>query len=349
LNFHNLNVFISNYGAKVALVVKFIYTISFSSCAILIIHLKNAPLHKKKQIKIMAKQRQRLVEVPFSKTDCGVDFYINTAYGGEYPWVLTEHEVFKTDFFEIFFIKKANGYVLIDYRKINLKDGMVLIVKPHQQQEWHIDEATLDYEFLIFREDFMRTFIADKFFVYRLQYCQQTETPPYLMCSGNECEEYQRLLKKIRTELRKPQADSYNIIVSVLYYLLAIMNRHYVREHQLSLVAPKNYYAFQFVELMETNIRKLQRVQDYASLLKISRITLNHSVKAQYGVSATYLLKQRLLAEIKNELLFTSKSISEIAYAFSFPESSHLMRFFKQQTGKTCRKFQEVYKNGVYE
>lgn len=101
----------------------------------------------------MAKQRQRLVEVPFSKTDCGVDFYINTAYGGECPWVLTEHEVFKTDFFEIFFIKKANGYVLIDYRKINLKDGMVLIVKPHQQQEWHIDEAALDYEFLIFRED----------------------------------------------------------------------------------------------------------------------------------------------------------------------------------------------------
>ena len=112
----------------------------------------------------MTKQRQRLVEVPFSKTDCGVDFYINTAYGGECPWVLTEHEVFKTDFFEIFFIKKANGYVLIDYRKITLKDGMALIVKPHQQQEWHIDEAALDYEFLIFREDFMRTFIADKFF-----------------------------------------------------------------------------------------------------------------------------------------------------------------------------------------
>ena len=69
----------------------------------------------------------------------------------------------------------------------------------------------------------------------------------------------------------------------------------------------------------------------------------------QYGLSATYLLKQRLLAEIKNELLFTSKSISEIAYAFSFAEPSHLIRFFKQQTGKTCREFQEDYKNGVYE
>ena len=36
-----------------------------------------------------------------------------------------------------------------------------------------------DYTFLIFREDFMRTFIADKFFVYRLLYYYQTDTPPY--------------------------------------------------------------------------------------------------------------------------------------------------------------------------
>ena len=47
---------------------------------------------------------------------------------------------------------------------------MVLLLSPHQQQEWHVDEAELDYTFLIFREDFMRTFIADKFFVYRLLY-----------------------------------------------------------------------------------------------------------------------------------------------------------------------------------
>ena len=173
----------------------------------------------------MAKQRQRLVEVPFNKTDCGVDFYINTAYGGECPWVLTEHEVFKTDFFEIFFIKKANGYVLIDYRKINLKDSMVLIVKPHQQQEWHIDEPALDYEFLIFREDFMRTFIADKFFVYRLQYCQQTETPPYLMCSGNECEEYNQLLKKIRKALLHPQPARYKLIDIELNKIMPIKQR----------------------------------------------------------------------------------------------------------------------------
>ena len=44
----------------------------------------------------MAKQRQRLIEVPFSKTECGVDFFINTAHGRERPGVLTEYEAFKT-------------------------------------------------------------------------------------------------------------------------------------------------------------------------------------------------------------------------------------------------------------
>ena len=303
----------------------------------------------KKQIKIMAKQRQRLVEVPFSKTDCGVDFYINTAYGGECPWVLTEHEVFKTDFFEIFFIKKANGYVLIDYRKINLKDGMVLIVKPHQQQEWHIDEAALDYEFLIFREDFMRTFIADKFFVYRLLYYYQTDTPPYLFASPESMAEYIRLLGIIKQELLHPVADTYNLIVSVLYYLLVIINRAYAATYHLPIDVPKNNYAFQFKDLLEKNIRTKQRVQEYADMLRVSRITLNSSVMSQFGVSANHLLKQRLLEELKNELLFANRNVNQLAEEFHFSDPSHLMRFFKRETGKTFTQYLRDYQNGIYE
>ena len=287
--------------------------------------------------------------MPFSKTECGVDFFINTAHGSERRGVLTEYPVFKTDFFEMFFFRKANGYLLLGYQNIELRDGMVLILKPHQQQEWHIDEDALDYDFLIFRNDFMRTFIADKFFVYRLQYCQQTDTPPYFMATADELTEYERLLKKIRSELRQPVADSYHIIVSVLYYLLAVLNRRYTETYSLPFELPKNHYAFLFVELMEQHIRDLQRVQEYADLLHVSRVTLNQSVIAQYGVPATVLLKQRLLAEIKNGLLFSHKTVSEIAYDFHFSEPSHLMRFFKKATGKTCTQFQQEYENGTFE
>lgn len=223
---------------------------------------------------------ERLVSVPFSKTRCGVDFYINTGESKDICGVLTEHRTFKTDFFSFNFFRRVNGYVLLNFRKIELRDDMVLLLSPHQQQEWHVDEAELDYTFLIFREDFMRTFIADKFFVYRLLYYYQTDTPPYLLAAPEELAEYMRLLGKIKQELLHPVADTYNLIVSVLYYLLVVINRAYAKTYRLPVEVPKNNYAFQFKDLLEKHIRDMQRVQEYADILRVSRITLNNSVMA---------------------------------------------------------------------
>ncbi len=292
---------------------------------------------------------ERLVSVPFSKTRCGVDFYINTGESKDICGVLTEHRTFKTDFFSFYFFRRANGYVLLNFRKIELRDDMVLLLSPHQQQEWHVDEAELDYTFLIFREDFMRTFIADKFFVYRLLYYYQTDTPPYLFAAPEELAEYMRLLGKIKQELLHPVADTYNLIVSVLYYLLVVINRAYAKTYRLPVEVPKNNYAFQFKDLLEKHIRTVQRVQEYADMLRVSRITLNNSVVAQFGVSATHLLKQRLLEELKNELLFFDRNVSQLADEFHFSDPSHLMRFFKQQTGKTFTQYITDYQNGIYE
>lgn len=292
---------------------------------------------------------ERLVSVPFSKTRCGVDFYINTGESKDICGVLTEHRTFKTDFFSFYFFRRANGYVLLNFRKIELRDDMVLLLSPHQQQEWHVDEAELDYTFLIFREDFMRTFIADKFFVYRLLYYYQTDTPPYLFAAPEELAEYMRLLGKIKQELLHPVADAYNLIVSVLYYLLVVINRAYAKTYRLPVEVPKNNYAFQFKDLLEKHIRTVQRVQEYADMLRVSRITLNNSVVAQFGVSATHLLKQRLLEELKNELLFSDRNVSQLADEFHFSDPSHLMRFFKQQTGKTFTQYITDYQKGIYE
>lgn len=292
---------------------------------------------------------ERLVSVPFSKTRCGVDFYINTGESKDICGVLTEHRTFKTDFFSFYFFRRANGYVLLNFRKIELRDDMVLLLSPHQQQEWHVDEAELDYTFLIFREDFMRTFIADKFFVYRLLYYYQTDTPPYLFAAPEELAEYMRLLGKIKQELLHPVADAYSLIVSVLYYLLVVINRAYAKTYRLPVEVPKNNYAFQFKDLLEKHIRDMQRVQEYADILRVSRITLNNSVMAQFGVSATHLLKQRLLEELKNELLFSDRNVSQLADEFHFSDPSHLMRFFKQQTGKTFTQYITDYQKGIYE
>lgn len=225
---------------------------------------------------------------------------------------------------------------------------MVLLLSPHQQQEWHVNEVELDYTFLIFREDFMRTFIADKFFVYRLLYYYQTDTPPYLFAEPEELTEYMRLLKdKTRTTTscgRHLQPHCVSALLSTGNYQPGIRSNL-----SSTCRSAKNNYAFKFKDLLEKHIRTTQRVQEYADMLRVSRITLNNSVMAQFGVSAIHLLKQRLLEELKNELLFSNLNVSQLADEFHFSDPSHLMRFFKKETGKTFTQYLMNYKRGIYE
>lgn len=292
---------------------------------------------------------EKLVYVPFSKTQCGVDFHINTGRDDEICGVLTQYPSFRTDFFEFFFIRKGCGTLLLNTRRIDLHDGMLLLLSPHQQQRWLVDETALDYTFLIFREDFMRTFLADKFFVYRLLYCYQTDTPPCMDPAQELLDEFLRLLAKIKCELRHPTADSYNMIVSVLYYLLVTINRAYAAAYNLPATLPKNNYAFRFKALLEQHIREVQRVEEYAAMMRISRVTLNRAVADQFGVTAKHLLKQRLLEALKNDLLFGGRNVSELADDYRFSDPSHLMRFFKQQTGKTFSQYLDDYEHGICE
>lgn len=135
----------------------------------------------------------------------------------------------------------------------------------------------------------------------------------------------------------------------MLYYLLVTLNRDYAAAHGLPVTLPRNNCAFRFKALLEEHIRDMQRVEEYAAMMRVSRVTLNRAVVEQFGVTAVHLLKQRLLEAVKNDLLFEGRSVSELSETYGFSDPSHLMRFFKQQTGKTCSACLADYGRGICE
>ena len=148
------------------------------------------------------------------------------------------------------------------------------------------------------------------------------------------------LLSEIKLELYNPiAADSYHLIVADLLKFLVKLNRIYIARFGLTQNAPVNLFAFKYKELLEKNIRGSFRVADYARMLGISRIALNKEVDDAFGVTAVHLLKQRLLQEIKNDLIYTTKTPKAIASELGFSAPNHLMRFFKQQTGQSIGEY----------
>lgn len=283
--------------------------------------------------------------IRFSKTECDTPFTLAVGNLALRRELLAERHM-EGDFFEIIFLRKARGHVTLNHRLTELHDGMTLFISPHDLQAWHVDWDHTEGHYLIFMEEFAGQFVADSCFVYRMLYFYQNSQAPYLCDQGEAMAEYEATLEAIQGELRQPVADSYNMVVAQFCLLLIALNRRYAATYGLPFAPSRANYAFLFKQLLETHVQQWQRVEDYAAELKISRISLNKFCVAQYGLTATEMIKQRLLKTVKNALIFTDQSLSQIALSCGFSEASHLARFFKQRTGMTTSEFVSAYQKG---
>ncbi|MFH6956938.1 helix-turn-helix domain-containing protein [Flavobacterium aquidurense] len=286
--------------------------------------------------------------VKFHKTECGVEVLLNVLRGDILSERYLERDTYNTDFFEILLFKTATGSLILNQQKIDITDNTVVFISPFQKRQWTLEKEGLDYTVLVFQENFLNDFFSDKFFTYRLLYFYQLNHPLNISIEKEELQKALGQLMEIKYELVNSRTDSIHIIRSLTYYLLLKFNRIYADANNLSIDRAENNFAYQFKQLLEIHIRQKQRIDYYADVLNVSRITINTCVKKQFNVTATELLKQRLLFEIKNDLIHSGKTIAEIAYDLHFSEPGHLMRFFKTQTGITSSQFLSDYQNGIF-
>jgi AraC family transcriptional regulator, transcriptional activator of pobA len=93
--------------------------------------------------------------------------------------------------------------------------------------------------------------------------------------------------------------------------------------------------------LVEDHFRRERYIGFYAERLAMTPDRLNDHVKRAIGVTAGHLIRQRMLAEAKRQLVFTNQAITEVSYDLGFSDPSHFARFFRKNTGMTPQGFRE--------
>ena len=250
-----------------------------------------------------------------------------------------------TSFYEILIFVKGNGHIFLNTQKVPLRDSQFIFISPYQKRRWHVNKEYIEGYFLIFEKDFLSEFFADKYFTYRLQYFYNSSVLPYFNTDTKLFFEND-ILQEMITEIKCLKNDSPHLLRSMLYYILIKLNREFSRFHNISDETHTNEIAIQFKNTLQKKVRHLQSVKEYSKLLGISRISLNHSVKKQFGTTATSMIKDHLIADIKDQLLFSNKTVAEISIYFNFSEPQHLNRLFKRLTDLTPVEFRSAYQNG---
>lgn len=100
----------------------------------------------------------------------------------------------------------------------------------------------------------------------------------------------------------------------------------------------------QFYVLVDNNFRTKKQVKEYADMLCRSPKTLTN-LCADYGFpSPLQIIHDRINAEARRLLLYTSKSAKEISDILGFEDSATFSRFFKNKTGNSISEFRKSEK-----
>jgi len=250
---------------------------------------------------------------------------------------------FITDFYGISVVTKGRGSILIDNCMIRFKKGSLIFFQPNQVKQWQRVSFDFDGYYLIFVKEFIETFFQDSLFIYRFQFFHNSSISYTLECEQDFLNSLVDSCKAIDNELANLQEDSHHFLRSILYNILIRINRKYIERFNLPYNLFQNNIGLELKKLLEAEIRNYHKVADYADLLKISRAHLNNISKKAFGLPASEMIKERLLTEIRRELLFTDKSIKEICFEMNFSDVPNLIRFFKKLTGINPNEYRVKY------
>ncbi len=282
------------------------------------------------------------MKLKFKKNKYGKDLSIDCGMISENPRFITDDRPFYVSFHEIFFITQGRGTFRLDDETISFEPGTLLLLPQNRWRQWTQIKEKVDGYYLIFEEEFISTFFNDALFLCRFHYFYNTSTPSFIRTDERTFREMITKLKEIRVEIKGLRQDSHHLLRSILYYLLIRINRIYEHQFHLNDELFQGGLALNFRKLLEQHIRTKQRVSDYADMLLVSRSHLNKTIKTCFGKTCSEVIKERLVAEIKKDLLYSNKTIAEVGYDFNFSEPGNFIRFFKTMTKTTPKEFRRL-------
>jgi AraC-like DNA-binding protein len=254
-------------------------------------------------------------------------------------YVLSNEKHFIT-FYEVLVIVEGKGFYSLDNERVPYQKGIVVVTLPNQIRQWEVINPTKGFSFF-FEGEFLNTFFRDDVFLNRFAIFDYNRPAIFTKLDNANFEKCVRIFKEVEEEFNKLKGDSSHILRSLLYYSISLIDRVYREQNHLNKL-DVHPIIHKFRQLLNKNIMEWHTVADYAIALKISHNHLNKLCKAHLLQTALQIIHERLMIEVKREVLFSDKTISEISNDLQFSDVANFNRFFKKMTGQTANQFRQT-------
>lgn len=162
-------------------------------------------------------------------------------------------------------------------------------------------------------------------------------------------EEEQRTCEAIIAGLQSEFQENDNLKEEMLRILLKHFIIHATRVARKNLhITPDMEESFntvrRFYVLVDQHFKEKKQVQDYADMLCKSPKTLSHLFSLYNLNSPLKVIHQRVEAEAKRLLLYSSMTAKEIAHFLGFEDQASFSRFFRKVSGESITQYKRQLK-----
>lgn len=239
----------------------------------------------------------------------------------------------------IFWITEGSGYHHIDFTRYEIRPNSLFLMRAGQIHSFEVDQPFMGHR-IFFNDEFipadLHSRIAD--FLYLT-----TDACPVLYLQDSDVARLDPLMQQIHSEWKNRRHDFYQALQHLIQLYLIQIRRFY-RRIEIEKPTPKAQIASNFQRLVDANYASIHRVGEYADQLGVTADYLSDQVKEIIGLSASELIRNRLIVESKRLLVHTNQTAGEISNHIGFKDSSYFGRFFKREVGLTPKDFRADYR-----
>ena len=252
-------------------------------------------------------------------------------------------------FFEILFIEKGSGTLIINDHRVAYSDNQIFILIPNDQYNFEIETPTT-VSAVKFLNSFFGDILSSENQAQRKQWFKKIET---ILHGANRTShlDFQSktdessilaLFTVLCNEYNDENLKSETILKASLHSILHIISRN-VSFISTDITDSKIQSIINYIHYHVHDSEKLSK-KELSNQFYISENYISQYFKSKMGIGLKkYILNYKLkLAETR--LKYTNSTVSEIAHELGFTDSSHLDKTFIVYKGMTARAYQITLK-----
>ena len=242
----------------------------------------------------------------------------------------------RKDFFEIVWLKKEKPLHKVSDPKLNIKGDWIYFIPPYRLQ--HLNKAGKNGEIISFRRELLEDadgeVFSDLFKIFN-----DLGDFVFLYLKPEDAAELSAVFDLLEKEYLN--ADNSLPIVKALLKVFLLKLIQFKEDHFITIQDIDQKRIYELFSLLEKNYIQQRNTAFYANELGISSKRLNEILKEKLDKTVIQLIHDRLIVELKRNMIHTEKSLKEIAFDLGFSDQAYFSRFFKKQTGQTPENFQK--------